>query len=67
MRLYKISILIMKNITIFNNKILASIAFFIVTYFLKIAFNNILNIFNVDCNFNKEKIRNLKKEEKSVS
>jgi len=35
-RLCKISILIIKNKTIFNNKILASIAFFIVIYFLSL-------------------------------
>ncbi len=34
--LYKISILIIKNKAIFNNKILAFIAFFIVIYFLNL-------------------------------
>ncbi len=59
--LRKILIVVLENKKIINNNILDFYYFIYLNLFLKNKFDNIFNIFDIDCNFNKKKAKNLRK------
>jgi len=61
-RLREILIVLIENKKIITNNALNFYRFVHFDSFLKNEFNNVLNIFDVDCNFDKKKAKNLKKK-----
>ncbi len=56
--------MLIKSKEIVNDNVLDFYRFIYFNLFLKDKFDNILNIFDVNCNFNKKKARNLKEKVK---
>ncbi len=63
-RLREILIVLIENKKIINDDVLNFYCFVYLNLFLKDKFDDILNIFDVNCNFDKKKARNLREKVK---
>ncbi len=61
-RLREILIVLIENEEVINNNVLDFYCFIYFDLFFKDKFNNVLSIFDVNCNFDKKKARNLREK-----